>query len=64
MFLKSYCKLFQGPITVSAEEVCDNIRFQWVAYQLEVKPSDYYIKSDRVTDTVNMKKETLTGHTL
>ena len=49
---------------MSAEEVCDNIRFQWVAYQLEVKPSDYYIKSDRVTDTVNMKKETLTGHTL
>ena len=35
MFSKSYCKMFQVPSTVSAEEVCDKIRFQWVAYQLE-----------------------------
>ena len=62
MFSKSYCNIFQVPRTVSAEEVCDKIRFQWVAYQLEVIPSDYYIKSDRVTDSVSVKKETLTGH--
>ena len=56
MFLKSYCKIFQVPSTVSAKEVCDKIRFQWVAYQLESIPSDYYIKSDSVTDTVSVKK--------
>ena len=46
-----------------AEDVCDKIRFQWVAYQLESIPSDHYIKSDSVTDTVSVgKKKTLTGH--
>ena len=53
MFSKSYCNIFQVPRTVSAEEVYDKI---------EVIPSDYYIKSDRVTDSVSVKKETLTGH--
>ena len=64
MFSKSYFQIFQVPSTVSAEEVCDKIRFQWVAFQLEDIPSDYYIKSDRLTDTVNVKKETLTGRML
>ena len=39
-----------------AEEVCDKIRFQWVAYQLESIPSVCYIKPDSVTDTVSVKK--------
>ena len=34
----------------------NKIRFQWVAYQLESIPSDDYIKSDSVTDTVSVKK--------
>ena len=37
-------------------EVCDKIRFQWVAYQPESIPSDYYIKSDSIRDTVSVKK--------
>ena len=41
---------------MSAEEVCDNIRFQWVAYQLESIPSGCYIKPGSVTDTVSVKK--------
>ena len=56
MFSKSYFKIFQVPSIVSSEEVCDKIRFHWVAYQLESIPSDYYIKSDSVTDTVGVKK--------
>ena len=44
---------------MSAEEVCDKIRFQWVAYQLESIPSVCYIKPDCVTDTVSVKKTKL-----
>ena len=50
IFSKSYCKIFHVPSTVSAEEVCGKIRFQGVAYQLQSIPSDYYSKSDSVTD--------------
>ena len=41
---------------MSADEVCDKTKLQWVAYQLETIPSDYYNKSDSVTDTVSVKK--------
>ena len=56
MFRKSYCKIFQILSAVPTEEVYDKIRFQWVAYQLEYIPSDYYIKSVIITDTVSVKK--------
>ena len=44
---------------MSGEEVCDNIRFQWVAYQLESIPIGCYIKPGSVTDTVSVKKKKL-----
>ena len=56
MFSKSYCKIFQVSSTVSTDEVCDKTKLQCVAYQLETIPSDYYIKSDSVTDTISVKK--------
>ena len=59
MFSKSYCEIFQVPSTVPAEKLCDKIRFQCVAYQLESIPSDYCIKPDSVADTVSVKKNKL-----
>ena len=55
MFSKAYYKIFNVSSTFRFL-VCDQIRFQWVAYQLNSIPSNYYIKSDSVTDTVSVKK--------
>ena len=40
------CKTFQVPQSDSREQVCHKIRTQWIAYQLEDIPKEFYTKSN------------------
>ena len=61
---RTICKTFQVPESDSWDQVCDKIRTQWIAYQLEDIPKEFYTKSDDEASKSSQRTNSYWSYTL
>ena len=61
---RKICKTFQVPQSDSREQVCDKIRTQWIAYQLEDIPKEFYTKSNDEASKSSLRRNSYWSYAL